>query len=284
MARGLDHLVLGVRDLDAAAAFYEKLGFTVGARNKHPWGTHNRIVQTPGVFLELITVAEPELIPEHAPGAFSFGAFVRDELARGEGMSMLALESADARLDNDKFAQTDISDGQPFHFSRSGVKPDGSPVTVAFTLAFARDDAAPHCGFFVCQQHNPGGFWNKQMQQHANSVTRISAVTMVARKPHEHARFLRVLTGGGLSAKSEDGASFILPRGRIDVMTPAAYRKEYDIEAAATYFAGFIAATSDINAVKRLLERNKIRHIVFDERVIVPRRVGFGADIIFEKG
>ena len=51
--RGIDHLVLAVHDLDAAGDFYEKLGFRVGARNRHPWGTENRIVQFPHIFLEL---------------------------------------------------------------------------------------------------------------------------------------------------------------------------------------------------------------------------------------
>ena len=45
MTRRIDHLVVAVRDLDGAAAFYERLGFQVGARNRHPWGTENRIVQ-----------------------------------------------------------------------------------------------------------------------------------------------------------------------------------------------------------------------------------------------
>ncbi len=31
--------------MDAAAEFYVRAGFTVGSRNRHPWGTHNRIVQ-----------------------------------------------------------------------------------------------------------------------------------------------------------------------------------------------------------------------------------------------
>ncbi|HEX2538233.1 MAG TPA: VOC family protein, partial [Pseudolabrys sp.] len=35
MARGIDHIVHAVRDLDRAAELYRKLGFTVGARNKH---------------------------------------------------------------------------------------------------------------------------------------------------------------------------------------------------------------------------------------------------------
>ena len=45
MPQGIDHIVHAVRDLDAAGDFYRRLGFTVGARNIHPWGTHNRIVR-----------------------------------------------------------------------------------------------------------------------------------------------------------------------------------------------------------------------------------------------
>ena len=60
MARGLDHIAHAVRDLDAAADFYRRIGFTVGARNRHSWGTHNCIVQFPGFFIEILTLAEPE--------------------------------------------------------------------------------------------------------------------------------------------------------------------------------------------------------------------------------
>ena len=58
MSGGLDHLVHAVRDLEQAAELYRRLGFTVGARNQHSWGTHNHLVQLPGFFLELLTVAE----------------------------------------------------------------------------------------------------------------------------------------------------------------------------------------------------------------------------------
>ena len=61
-ARGLDHLVIGVRDLDRAGALYQRLGFQVGKRNLHPWGTENRIVQFPGAFLELLAVGEGKTI------------------------------------------------------------------------------------------------------------------------------------------------------------------------------------------------------------------------------
>ncbi|OYW98729.1 MAG: hypothetical protein B7Z14_14015, partial [Bosea sp. 32-68-6] len=116
--RGLDHLVIGVRDLDAAGAFYEKLGFTVGARNRHPWGTENRIVQFPGAFLELITIGDAGAIPSPAPRQFSFGHFVREALERGEGLSMLVLESQDAKADATAFHSAGIGDFEPFFFER----------------------------------------------------------------------------------------------------------------------------------------------------------------------
>ena len=60
-ARGIDHLVLAARDLDALAQFFRHIGFAVGARNRHPWGTRNHIVQFDGAFIELIGV-EPGLL------------------------------------------------------------------------------------------------------------------------------------------------------------------------------------------------------------------------------
>src|SRR5215475_15719334 len=92
MSRGLDHIVHAARDLDALADLYRRAGFTVGARNRHPWGTHNHIVQLPGFFLELLTVAEPDKLVGEAFAAL-FGAYNRDFIARGEGFSLLILES-----------------------------------------------------------------------------------------------------------------------------------------------------------------------------------------------
>src|SRR6476660_9750844 len=95
MARGLDHIVHAVRDLDAAVALYRRLGFTVGARNQHPWGTHNYIVQLPGFFVELLTVAEASKLGDDDISRL-FGEFNRDFIAQGDGLSMLLLESKNA--------------------------------------------------------------------------------------------------------------------------------------------------------------------------------------------
>ena len=98
MPRGLDHIVHAVRDLEGAAELYRRLGFTVGARNRHSWGTHNHLVQLPGFFIELLTVVEPEKL---GCDGFSklFGRFNQSFLSNQEGLSLLILESGDATAD-----------------------------------------------------------------------------------------------------------------------------------------------------------------------------------------
>ena len=108
MSRGPDHIVHAVRDLDAAADFYRRIGFTVGARNRHSWGTHNCIVQFPGFFIEILTLAEPEKLGDDGISRL-FGRFNGDFLKAHEGFSQLVLESRDAVADEKAFREQGIA-------------------------------------------------------------------------------------------------------------------------------------------------------------------------------
>src|SRR5262245_22198340 len=142
MARGLDHIAHVVRDLDKAAEFYRRLGFTVGARNRHDWGTENHLVQFRGFFIEILTVTTPEkLVGDGLPKLF--GQSNWRFLQAHEGLSFLVLESTDAKKDARAFADAKIAISDAVHFEREGKRPDGSPVMVGFSLAFARDALAP---------------------------------------------------------------------------------------------------------------------------------------------
>jgi catechol 2,3-dioxygenase-like lactoylglutathione lyase family enzyme len=284
-ARGLDHLVIGVADLDAAGAFYADLGFRVGARNRHPWGTENRIVQFPGAFLELITVGDATLIPPHVPRRFSFGAFVRDALARGEGMSMLVLESRDSTGDAEGFRNAGIGDFEPFFFERQARRPDGSEVRVAFSLAFADNPAAPECGFFVCQQHEPQNFWNPAFQQHENVTSALSAVFLVTPEPAAQTGFLNAFSGAESFATPEAGLRLPLPRGRLEVLTPqAAATMLDDGSREQTHFAGFAVTVPELDPVVTKLAERGIAHQRDGARIVVPASAAFGCAIVFERG
>lgn len=277
--------MIGVRDLDAAGAFYEKLGFKVGARNRHPWGTENRIVQFPGSFLELIAIGDEGAIPEHAPRLLSFGAFVRDRLVQeGEGPSMLVLESKDAKADAAAFKAAGIGDFEPFFFERKAVRPDGSEVRVAFELAFASDPLAPECGFFVCQQLEPQNFWNPAFQQHPNGATALSGVVMLAEKPDAHRSFLTAFSGSAEILEGNEDYVLALPRGRIDVLDAEAAQAIYHVEPETTpaRFLGFSVTVSDLDAVAERLEAAGLEFIATEERLVLPAAEALGCLIAFE--
>src|SRR5246127_4221617 len=224
MPHGLDHIVHAVRDLDAAAEFYASTGFTVGARNRHPWGTHNRIVQLRNCYIEILEVAESEKIVAHGTRFFSFAAFNRAFLARREGFSMLLLNSRDAAADARSFEADGIGAFDVFDFGREGKRPDGSTVKLAFSLAFAAEADSPDVRFAVCQHHFPENFWNPAFQTHANGAQRVAGIVMVANRPADHRNFLGAYTGVGEVASSAAGVSVHTENGNIEIMEPSAAR------------------------------------------------------------
>jgi catechol 2,3-dioxygenase-like lactoylglutathione lyase family enzyme len=288
VSRGLDHIVHAVRDLDAAAALYRRLGFTVGARNRHPpqWGTQNHIVQFPGCFVELLAMADTAQIAPDGPRHFSFGAHNRDFLARGEGLSMLALEGQDTAGEAAAFRAAGIGDFEPFHFERMAARPDGSSVKVAFSLAFARDPRAPGLGFFTCRQHHPENFWNPAFQSHPNGATRIAGVTLVAENPSDHHIFLSAFTGERDLHATSSGIVVTTPRGDIQVMTPAAFLDHFgsappDIAGGARLAALRFAVRDFDAAVHRLKAAEPAMRLHMGRAVIGPE-AACGASLAFE--
>jgi catechol 2,3-dioxygenase-like lactoylglutathione lyase family enzyme len=285
MTRRIDHLVVAVHDLDQAGSFYQRLGFQVGARNRHPWGTENRIVQLPSSFIELITVGEGAAIAPHRASAFSFGAFVQDYLRGREGLAMLVLDSQDAKADAALFSESGIGSFEPFHFERSGRRPDGSETKVAFTLAFTSAENSPKAGFFVCQQHFPENFWNPEFQRHDNKATQISSVTLAAPSPERLRSFLRAFSGVQPASPDGDDLSFRLGESHIDVLTPDDAAEIYgsvEAELDQPSFVAFAVRVEDIHRQAQGLDSADIPYQHIGSRLIVPASAAFGVAIAFE--
>lgn len=283
--RRIDHLVVAVQDLDRAADLYRRLGFTVGARNRHPWGTENRIIQLQSSFIELITVASDAQIAPHGSKAFSFGAFVRDYLGTREGLAMLVLDSTDAKADAAFFAEKRIGDFEPFFFQRKGKRPDGSDVEVAFTLAFAKPQEASKAGFFVCQQHFPENFWNPDFQRHDNRAIDIASVALATPRPEGLKAFLAAFTGVSPEEAVGHDLSFHLAQGHIDVMTPDDAGEVYvsvEAEMDQPSFVAFAVRVEDIVRQAKWLDAAEIPYQHSGSRLIVPASVAFGVAIAFE--
>jgi hypothetical protein len=286
MPHGLDHIVHAVRDLDAAAAFYASAGFTVGARNRHPWGTHNRIVQLKNCYIEILTVAEPEKIVPHGARSFSFGAFNRDFLASREGFSMLLLNSSDAVEDARAFEASGISDFDVFNFGREGTKPDDTPVKLAFSLAFAQDAASPDMGFAVCQHHYPENFWNPAFQTHANGAKSAPGVVLVADNPAGHQSFIKAYTGLSAVDVSSTGVTARTENGDVDIRQPMSFRDQFGVSPGVTgegmVFGALRFAVADIAQPEALHRQNGIASQRHGGHLVVPPNLAHGATLIFE--
>jgi hypothetical protein len=215
--RGLDHIVLAVRDLEAARSRLAALGFTTTPKALHPWGTANSLVQMEGSFIELLGLDDPAKIVAPGPGEFSFGDYNRRYLAQREGMSMLVFSSDDAAADLARWRREGLETYAPFDFSRSATLPSGEQVTVAFSLAFVTHPEMPWAAWFVCQQHNPEHFWKPEYQRHDNAAHTMERVWMQAQAPERYAEFLSRLFPGARLREEDAGVTLELERGSVAV-------------------------------------------------------------------
>jgi hypothetical protein len=284
MSRGIDHIVHAVRDLDAAADLYRRLGFAVGPRNQHPWGTHNRIVQLAGCFVELLTVAEPDKLAGEGFAAL-FGSFNRSFLERQEGLSFLMLESADAAIDAMAFRAAKIAASDALHFEREGSQPDGSRVKVGFSLAFARDARATNIGFATCRQHNPERFWNRALQRHPNGACGIAGAVIVAENPSDHHVFLSAFTGVRELIATSSGITAPTQRGEVQIMDPTAFQSRFGVVApditAGARLAALRFAVNECRVLPALLRAGQIPYSEHMGRVIVAPANAMGATLVF---
>jgi hypothetical protein len=286
MPRGIDHLVLCVRDLERARAFYGRLGFTLTPPARHPFGTANSLVQLADrSFLELLTVADEAAIPPMRPGFFSFAAHNRDFLKRGEGCSMLVLESRDAEADARAFRAAGLGEFDPFHFERPARLPDGTTAKVSFSLAFAVAPQMPEAVFFSCRQHAPELFWKAEYQRHESGAAGIAEVALTAEEPAAIAGALAAVTGKA-AEPAEGGIRVRTPRGEVCALTPAAFSRRYGGAEPPPLrngprFAGCRIVVEDLHALRRRLGAGGIAFRDAGESLLIPPGEAFGLALAF---
>jgi hypothetical protein len=121
----VDHVVMGVADLDDASAWLADQGLTALPGGTHPhWGTANRIVPLGSAYLELVAVVDPKV----AAGS-AFGSWVAAQ-ARGDAAWGWAVRPHDILATSERLG-LDLVPG-------SRVRPDG--VTLSWQLAVVPDE------------------------------------------------------------------------------------------------------------------------------------------------
>ena len=203
---GIDHVVINVRSLDAAAERWRRLGFTVSPRGQHSahLGTANHTIMLDPDYIELLGVLEPT---EH-------NARTRLYLERREGMERVALTALDAAKGVEELKARGITATGPVDFGRPVDLPGGKTGEARFrTLFWPAEERPGGVRLFACQHLTRETVWIPELMRHANTaerLVRVEVLTRDAKGAAEHmARFIdgaplreadgawRVASGGG---------------------------------------------------------------------------------------
>lgn len=196
--RGIDHIVIAVRDLARAADDYARLGFTVTPGGEHTGGaTHNALVSfADGAYFELIAFREPDRPQPHKWWS---------RFAAGEGTVDFALRSDDVAAEASRLRQAGIDVEGPQDGGRQ--RPDGqqlawrnvSPQAPGAPLPFIIEDVTPR------ELRVPNG----AAARHALGITGVAGVTLlVADLDRAASAFAALLeTPGEPTTSDVEGAS-----------------------------------------------------------------------------
>ncbi len=216
----LDHVGWFVADLDKAAAQLKRLGFAVSDENVHmnrapdgaqaPSGTVNRLV-TPGLgYLEFLGArGDTPLARQHAA-----------QLARYEGLHLMAFSSADVPAEAPRLAAEGFNPLEPVDMRRIVDTPAG-PAEARFSVLRVPPGAMPEGRVQWCAHHTPEHVWKPGATAQPNGVEALTgALWIVDDVPEALDRYSRFLRKPA-KRLSDDLGAIALDRGALLFATPS---------------------------------------------------------------
>ena len=220
MLLGIDHLVIAVRDPDAAATTMEAdlgLAVTGGGRHEHA-GTFNRLAFLGDTYLELIGVFDRSLAASST--AFAVARATLGVLDDGnEGLATWAVATDDAAAEVERLRAA----GSPIGDVAAGqrTRPDGEVVRWVTAFPVIGPDRPP----FLIEHEPIGAEWGAEaraarasFRHPAGGTVRLTDLTIPARDPADAAARYRAEVG--IDAGT-DGAAHVGAQ-RVRIVRPEA--------------------------------------------------------------
>lgn len=255
---GLDHVVVTVRDLDASARQWQRLGFTISPRGTHSaiLGSGNYTIMFGDDYVELLGIlAETE---HNKP--------TRDFLREREGIERAAFTTDDAAAGAAELKSRGLEPLGPVHFGRPVDLPNGGKGEAKFNVfRWPLDENPGSLRIFACQHLTRETVWIPELQSHANGASRIIRVEVLAADAKAAAEHLSRLIDEPVK-QQDDG--WLVPSGgkRADFLfyDAAGLAKRYpDAVRAGAAPGGAVAivlASSDLDGAAKALGSVGVRH------------------------
>jgi hypothetical protein len=277
---GIDHAVVVVEDLDAAAENWQRLGFTISPRGTHSahMGTGNYTIMLGEDYMELLGVL---VATEHNAPSRAF-------LDRtGGGIERIAFTTPDAAAGAAEIRGMGYAAIGPTDFERPVAMPHGRKSAAKFaTFQWPVDEAPGGVRLFACQHKTRETVWIPELQKHANTAKRIAEVIVVTPEPEADARHLAKMIGGEVRKGADGGVVVPTGFGRADfVFLPReAMARQYGVPVAGLperAGAGLRLVVGDLAAAQRATGAKAIPGY---NAVVVPPADANGVMLAFVQG
>lgn len=254
--KGIDHVFVLTADLDAAAADWAALGFTVTPRGLHSdhKGTANHTMMLADDYIELLGVVAERPGNENQ----------RNRLKAGQGLHAIACKIDDAAAAAEALGALGIATEPVGHFERPVDLPAGATGMAAFSTVHYAAPEVPQGIVFMCQHRSRETVWVPAWMTHANGATAIAAVVVIAADPAPMAEGYARLWAAGQVAPCEGGLRVETGTAPVLVLTPAGAAARYPgIDLGATPANAFAA-------LELVADMDKAAAALGDKAVAVP--------------
>lgn len=207
---GIDHAVVAVTELDAAAERWRRLGFTLSPRGTHSakMGTGNYTIMLDPDYIELLGVLTET---DHNVATRNFLA------RRGEGIERIAFTAVDAAEGSEEIRARGFEPIGPTDFERPVPMPDGSISAAKFRVFhWPLTEAPGGLRIFACQHKTRETVWIPELMQHANAAKCLRQVLIVTPEPARDAAHLSRLIDREAHADTDGVVTVASGGGRAD--------------------------------------------------------------------
>src|SRR6266481_1063081 len=275
---GVDHAVVVVRDLDAAAINCRRLGCSVSPRGTHSakMGSGNYTIMFDPDYMELLGVL---VETEH-------NAPTRAFLDRsGEGIERIAFTALDSTAGAEEIRARGYEPLGPTDFERPVTMPDGSQSAARFRIfQWPLSEAPGGLRIVACQHRTRETVWIPELMKHANGAKRLEQALVVSPEPARDAAHLARLIDRDVKAEP-DGAAAVpsgSDRAEFIFLTKEQLGRRYREVSLAGLpergGAGLVLATSDLGAVEKAIGKSGLRS---GDAVCIAPQAANGALLVF---
>jgi hypothetical protein len=275
----IDHLLTSVRDLDAAASLYQRMGFTLSPISRiEGMGISNHLVlmspPTPGYanYIELMMAHDPTRLPP---------AMVRT-LSGGEGIKSMVLGAPDIETASAAIKQAGFAANAPFHIKREWVIGPDESVFPEFDVILPIETPLV---FNCCRYFNVELYLRPEWLKHENGATSLRSVIAAANDPEAITKPLGALFG---QVEDEPGLSKTSPGGvELNVYSPERLGQAFGIDAAslqpgvAACYVGYVIEVESRDRLAACLDRGSVRYRNIGSDLAVDPSGGLGNLIVF---